>query len=119
MELAARDDISTFRVTAREAKHTDLLVLVHDVPARGGRVLFICPRGENSTTHCAATGGATSTTTAPADTVRAEPFALENAHLRVLVDRDNGSLSLRDKRTGQEYASLNGIEDGEAGLLDL
>lgn len=112
MELAARDDISTFRVIAREAKHTDLLVLVHDVPARGGRVLFICPRGENGTTQSSATAGATTTTTAPADTVRAEPFALENAHLRVMVDRDNGSLSLRDKRTGQEYASLNGIEDG-------
>jgi alpha-mannosidase len=104
LELATREDITTFRVIAREVKHTELLVQVRDVPARGGRVLFIKPRN-------AGDGPLTRPHTVDS-LARAGERWLENAHLRVEVDADTGALTLRDKRTGQTYTGLNQIADG-------
>lgn len=107
-ELANREDVTHFRVIAREAKHTDLLVLARDVPAFGGRTFFIQPRAE----------GQPSPTFTDAEGVRADVTSLENAHLRVKVDPADGTFTLLDKRTGHTYAGLNEIVDsGDVGDL--
>jgi alpha-mannosidase len=105
LELAMREDITTFRVIAREAKRTELLIQARDVPARGGRVLFITPR-DGGTDEAAGRSYTVDSRT------RAGEDWLENAHLRIEVDRETGTLTLRDKRTGSEYAGLNQIVDG-------
>ena len=101
-ELASREDVTHFRVIAREAKHTDLLLLAHDVPAVGGRTLFIRPRPEAQS----------SPTFADAECARADGGSIENALLRVTIDPDDGTFSLVDKRTGARYVGLNRVVDG-------
>lgn len=113
-ELATRDDVTHFRVIAREAKHTDLLVLARDIPAYGGRALFIRPRAAQSGDEA---DGATPAISY-AERTRADATSIENAHLRVSVDRAAGTFSLVDKRTGHEYHGLNQIVDsGDVGDL--
>jgi alpha-mannosidase len=99
-ELAARDDITTFHVVVREAQKTEALLLARDVPAHGGRVLFLRPAPR--------VGAAPPV----AERVWAERAALQNEHLRVAVDPRDGSLTLHDKRTGQVYSGLNRLVDG-------
>src|SRR5262245_28665657 len=77
-ELLARDDISSFHVVAREARKTDLLLLARDLPAYGGRVLYLRPRkgsGEGGVRRAVETAPLTRS-------VHAGPDWLENAHLR-------------------------------------
>lgn len=111
MALAARDDITSFHVMAREAPRTDLLVLARDVPARGGRVLYVRPRAEAALEQIGTMQRGTGTLPL-ADAVRARPLALENAHLRVEVDPTGGTLTLTDKHARQVYTGLNRIADG-------
>ncbi|HEX6819453.1 MAG TPA: glycoside hydrolase family 38 C-terminal domain-containing protein [Ktedonobacterales bacterium] len=104
--LAMRDDITSFRVIAREAKKTDVLLLARDVPAHGGRVVYLRPRSarQDQLNHA---GG-----------VQIGPAHIENAHLRVDVDAKDGTLTLLDRRTGATYAGLNAIADtGDVGDL--
>ncbi|HLZ22124.1 MAG TPA: glycoside hydrolase family 38 C-terminal domain-containing protein [Ktedonobacterales bacterium] len=104
--LAMSDDISSFRVIAREAKKTDILLLARDVPAYGGQVVYLRPRSElqDQSNH---TGG-----------VHIGPSYIENEHLRVDVDPTDGTLTLLDKRTSAIYAGLNAIADtGDVGDL--
>ncbi|HEY7021396.1 MAG TPA: glycoside hydrolase family 38 C-terminal domain-containing protein, partial [Ktedonobacterales bacterium] len=98
-ELTQNAEITTYRVVARLAPLAVIRLLARDVPAYGWRVFHV----------------------GPADTEPPEAFAgavvatnetLENALLRISVDRADGSLTLYDKRTGQTYSGLNGIEDG-------
>lgn len=111
LALAAREDITTFHIIAREAPHTDLLLLARDVPARGGRVLYVRPRGEAALEQIGAMQRGTGTLPL-ADAVRARPLALENAHLRIEVDPADGTLTLTDKHTRQVYTGLNRLSDG-------
>ncbi|MGH2515126.1 MAG: alpha-mannosidase, partial [Ktedonobacterales bacterium] len=104
--LAMRDDITAFRVIAHEAKKTDVLLLARDVPAYGGRVVYLRPR-QARRDQPDPTGG-----------VQAGPAHIENAHLRLDVDAHDGALTLVDKRTGATYAGLNAIADtGDVGDL--
>ena len=98
--LARRDDITAFHVIVREAKKTDVLVLARDVPAYGGRVVYLSPRAERGES---ASGD---------DGVHVGPAHIENAYLRVEVDPASGTLTLLDKRTGHTYTGLNAIADG-------
>lgn len=100
--LAARDDITSFRVIAHEAKKTRLLLLARDVPSYGARTFFIRRRSEQEE----------SAPRSAALALHAGQQYLENVHLRVDVDPRDGTLSLHDKRTGQTLSGLNSIADG-------
>jgi alpha-mannosidase len=139
LALAAREDITAFRIRAQLAPLTDLLVLARDVPAYGGRVVFLRPAHPTHPAYgaiapAASTGPSSSVPFAPgsapaglAGVVRAEMDRLENEHLLVRVDAGSGTLALRDKRVGDkrvgdkrgaEYAGLNRIVDsGDVGDL--
>ncbi|HEY7022134.1 MAG TPA: glycoside hydrolase family 38 C-terminal domain-containing protein, partial [Ktedonobacterales bacterium] len=99
-ELTQRDDITTYRVVARMAPLAVIRLLARDVPAYGWRVFHIGPpdMGLSSKVFAGA--------------VVASDGTLENDLVRISVDRADGSLTLHDKRTGQTYSGLNGIEDG-------
>jgi mannosylglycerate hydrolase len=104
--LAQRDDITSFRVIAREAKKTDVLLLARDIPAYGGRVVYLRPRTERRERPSSD------------DALRIGPAYVENVHLRVDVDPEDGTLTLLDKRTGATYAGLNAVADtGDVGDL--
>ncbi|HEV2459700.1 MAG TPA: glycoside hydrolase family 38 C-terminal domain-containing protein, partial [Ktedonobacterales bacterium] len=113
-ELAARDDVTAFHLIAREAPKIDILLLARDVPAHGGRVLFLRPRVE--TLFAKPTVGVAPGTSFAGghgrDIVHAGELTLENAHLAIRVDPTDGTLALTDKRTGVEYAGLNAVADG-------
>ena len=100
--LAAREDITSFRVIAHEAKKTQLLLLARDVPSYGARTFFIRPKGERDEV----------TSPSAALALRAGADYLENVHLRMEVDPRDGTLSLHDKRTGRTFTGLNGVSDG-------
>jgi mannosylglycerate hydrolase len=114
LALLEREDVSAFHVVAREAQQTDILLLARDVPAYGARVLFLRPRSGAS----ADTGRQATETSPLSRSVLAGPDSLENAHLRVVVNQRDGTLTLRDKRTGGEYIGLNRFVDtGDVGDL--
>ncbi len=113
-EVALREDITAFHVVAHEARKTNLLLFARDVPAYGGRVLFVRPRSHedpNLTRRA--------TETRPLSrSMQATPDRLENAHLRVTIDPASGTLTLRDKRTGSEFSGLNRfVDSGDVGDL--
>jgi mannosylglycerate hydrolase len=112
--LLQRPEITAFRVVAREAEKSEILLLARDVPQYGGRVLFLRPRA----------GAVPNVQRQPAETsplsrsVFATETVLENAHLRVAVDEATGTFTLSDKRTGRDYAGLNRFVDtGDVGDL--
>lgn len=107
--LAARDDITSFRVIAHEAKKTQLLLLARDVPSYGARSFFIRPKSGQTVQRAARSA---------ALALHATPDRLENVHLRVDVDLHDGTLTFRDKRTGSTFSGLNRIVDsGDVGDL--
>jgi hypothetical protein len=99
-DLTQRDDITTYRVVAHMAPLAAIRLLAREIPAYGWRVFHVGPAdGEPSSEPFSGAVVATND-------------ALENDLLRVAVDHEDGSLRVHDKRTGQTYSSLNGIEDG-------
>jgi alpha-mannosidase len=110
LALAAGGQVSSFHIVAREAPRTTLLLLARDVPAIGGRVFFVHPAEVEVIPKAPVTP--------PSDALRVSDSAIENAHLAVEVDAADGTLTLRDKRTGRVYAGLNQIVDtGDVGDL--
>jgi alpha-mannosidase len=99
-ELTQRDDITTYRVVARQAPPAVIRLLARDVPAYGWRVFHIGPADSEQSS-----GSITGAVVTSDDT-------LENNLLRVSADHMDGSLTVHDKRTGQTWAGLNSIEDG-------
>ena len=109
LALANGGEVSTFHIVAHEAPRTELLLLARDVPGHGGRVFFVRPLDESGVASGAGAGP---------DRLVVESLALENAHLRVEVNPTDGTLTLRDKRTGRVYAGLNQLADsGDVGDL--
>jgi mannosylglycerate hydrolase len=117
----ARGDVTSLHVIAREVPRTELLLLARDVPNHGGRVFFIRSLEEPADTSSLGPRRGVATrplADAGADWLTVEPLALENSHLRVEVDAADGTLTLRDKRTGRVYVGLNQLEDsGDVGDL--
>ncbi len=112
--LLQRPEITTFRVVAREAEKSEILLLARDVPQYGGRVLFLRPRAGDSSN-----AQRRLVETKPLSrTVFATETSLENAHLRVTIDDATGAFTLADKRTGRDYAGLHQFVDtGDVGDL--
>src|SRR5262245_35479322 len=105
-QLIQNAEITTYRVVARMAPLAVIRLLVREAPAYGWRVIHIGSAETEPSSE------------AFAGAVVASDDTLENDLLRVTADRVDGSLTLHDKRTGQIYQGLNGIEDaGDIGDL--
>lgn len=110
LALAAGGQVSSFHIVAREAPRTTLLLLARDVPAMGGRVFFVQPAEVEVIPKMPEKP--------TPDALHVTDSAIENAHLAVEVDAADGTLTLRDKRTGCVYAGLNQVVDtGDVGDL--
>jgi alpha-mannosidase len=107
-DLAQDDLVTTFHIVAREATTTEMKFLATDVPAYGGRLFFLRPRGSLG-----------STALGEGDPpVRIGPNWIENTYLRVEIDAATGTAVLTDKTTGQVYSGLNRLLDsGDVGDL--
>jgi alpha-mannosidase len=99
-ELLEREDVH-FIQSSVTTSHLAEVGIVTEVPALGYRVLHLdSPSEEEPVARAWACEGAT----------------IENAYFRVTVDATDGTVMLRDKRTGQEHRGLNRfVDEGEAG----
>jgi len=130
LALAMRDDITAFRLRARTAPVTELLVLAEDVPAYGGRVFYLRPAHRPTAGHSHEPSPVSRAPLAAHHSPVAAHVAhtvyaahrpglvhvgadqLENEHLRVEVDTATGALTVHDKHNGDTYRGLNRVVDG-------
>ena len=107
-DLAEDNQVTSIHVVAREATTTEMMFLATDVPAYGGRVFFLRPRGSVASTSSAE----------GEPPLGIGPNWIENPYLRLEVDAATGTVVLSDKVTGQVYRGLNRLVDsGDVGDL--
>lgn len=93
-EFLGEPEIETYHISARTAEKVLIRMLADNVPGCGFRTFWLCASAEQSM-HSGS-----------------PEAVLENEYLRLELDKQSGTFTLSDKRTGSHFTGLNEFLDG-------
>ncbi len=101
LDLLSRAEITMLEVSVIDQAHEIIDFVAADLPAYGFKTFWIYPRGLKNAAH----NGAHNDLAAYAN-------AIENEWFHIEANAQDGTLTVRDKRSGAVFAGLNRMVDG-------